>query len=136
MLNFSYLTPPAIVQPAEVQPVEVETPAEPPKLTRREIRQQTPMEERSARARSFAKSRLKDQLRPVLMAIDPRCHKCGLRLQDEDSSNAATFARVMLREQKLACEACVNEISRGKNATGKQERLQERIDEFLRTHPK
>lgn len=134
MLSFDYLKPPAIVAPAEVKPVEVaEVPrAESPSEARRRKRRETPLAERTPRARSFAKTRIKNQLRPALMAIDPHCHRCRCKLQDKDSSDAKTFARVMLVEQKLACDACVNAIEIEKRAVRHAERLQERVDELLR----
>ncbi len=58
------------------------------------------------RSAKFKASKEKAKLRPELLAIDPHCHRCGLRLQDVDPSQP-DYASVFLAARLLSCRACV-----------------------------
>ncbi len=96
-------------------------------LNRKFRKQDVPLNERSPRARGFLKQRRKDKLRPALMGIDPHCSRCGMLLQDVDSSQAATFARVLLSDEKLFCLACVNAVDLERRLATKAKQFTESV---------
>lgn len=65
------------------------------------------------RARKYKQLREKAKIRPELMRIDPHCHRCRLRLQDQNPALSNYASVIGIENAVLCCLGCVRELASG-----------------------
>lgn len=113
-ITFDYLTQPS--NPEEFLDVYHE-PDDPPRTERYSPHQK--------RVESFKRTKIRNQLRALLITIQPDCCYCGMPLQVTDSRNSENYANLVTWERKLACYPCAHRAWKERQDVNREQKIEE-----------